>query len=96
MISREQTKHIAKLARIELNKKEIEKYQGELSKILDYIEKLKEVNVEGIQPMSHPVEIKNVMREDKRKQEEEGKMGEKLLEMMPDKKNRYLKTKGIL
>jgi len=96
MISKEQTKHIAKLARIELNKKEIEKYQGELSKILDYIEKLKEVNVEGIQPMSHPVEIKNVMREDKRKQEEEGKMGEKLLEMMPDKKNRYLKTKGIL
>ena len=96
MIYKEQTKHIAKLARIELNKKEIEKYQGELSKILDYIEKLKEVNVEGIQPMSHPVEIKNVMREDKRKQEEEGKMGEKLLEMMPDKKNRYLKTKGIL
>ena len=96
MISKEQTKHIAKLARIELNKKEIEKYQGELSKILDYIEKLKEVNVEGIQPMSHPVEIKNVMREDKRKQEEEGKIGEKLLEMMPDKKNRYLKTKGIL
>ncbi len=96
MISKEQTKHIAKLARIELNKKEIEKYQGELSKILDYIEKLKEVNVEGIQPMSHPVEIKNVMREDKRKQEEEGKVGEKLLEMMPDKKNRYLKTKGIL
>ena len=96
MISKEQTKHIAKLARIKLDEKEIEKYQGELSKILDYIEKLKEVNVEGIQPMSHPVEIKNVMREDKRKQEEEGKMGEKLLEMMPDKKNRYLKTKGIL
>ncbi len=96
MISKEQTKHIAKLARIELNKKEIEKYQEELSKILDYIEKLKEVNVEGIQPMSHPVEIKNVMREDKKKREEKGKMGEKLLEMMPDKKNRYLKTKGIL
>ena len=96
MISKEQTKHIAKLARIKLDEKEIEKYQGELSKILDYIEKLKEVNVEGIQPMSHPVEIKNVMREDKRKQEEEGKVGEKLLEMMPDKKNRYLKTKGIL
>ncbi|MCD6148720.1 Asp-tRNA(Asn)/Glu-tRNA(Gln) amidotransferase subunit GatC [bacterium] len=96
MISKEQTKHIAKLARIELNKKEIEKYQGELSKILDYIEKLKEVNVEGIQPMSHPVEIKNIMREDKKRQEKEGKMGEKLLEMVPDKKNRYLKTKGIL
>jgi len=96
MISKEQAKHIAKLARIGLSEKEIEKYQEDLSKILDYIEKLKEVDVEGVQPLSHPVEIENVMREDKRKREGEDESREKLLEMMPNKENRHLKTKAVL
>ena len=65
MISNEEVKHIAKLARLGLAEKEIERYQKELSSILDYIEKLKKVDVSSIAPTSHPFEVKNVTREDK-------------------------------
>ena len=63
MISKEEVKHIAKLARLGLSEKETEKFQKELSSILDYIEKLKEVDVSGVPEMTHAVETKNVFRE---------------------------------
>ena len=94
MISKEEVKHIAKLARIGLSSKEIEKFRKELSSILDYVEKLKEVDVSGVEATSHPFEIKNVMREDLAEELEE--KGEKLLESAPEKKGDYLKVKSIL
>ncbi|MDP2663859.1 MAG: Asp-tRNA(Asn)/Glu-tRNA(Gln) amidotransferase subunit GatC, partial [bacterium] len=87
-------KHIAKLARLGLSDKEIGKFQKELSSILDYVEKLKKVDVSGVQATSHPLEVNNVVREDKpRKWEVES---ERLIEMAPDKKNGYVKVKSIL
>jgi aspartyl-tRNA(Asn)/glutamyl-tRNA(Gln) amidotransferase subunit C len=81
MISEDKVKHIAKLARLGLTEKEIEKFQKELSAILDYFEKLKEVDISGVEPTSHSVPrspsatgmaaeglailVENVMREDK-------------------------------
>lgn len=47
MITKNEVQHIAKLARLGLSEKEVEKYQKEFSKILDYIDKLKEVDVSG-------------------------------------------------
>jgi len=47
--------HIAKLARLGLTEKEIGKFQKELSSILDYIEKLKEVDISKVQPTSHSI-----------------------------------------
>jgi len=64
MISKEEVKHIAKLARLGLTEEEIEKFQKELSAILDYIEKLKEVDIEGVEPMSHSIKLENVTRQD--------------------------------
>ena len=55
MIIRKEVEHIAKLARLGLSEREIEKMRGELSKILDYIEKLKEVDVSEVEPTSHSV-----------------------------------------
>ncbi len=65
MITTEEVKHIAKLARLGLTEKEVEKYQKDLSAILGYVEKLKEVDIEGVEPTSHSVLLENVMREDK-------------------------------
>ncbi|MDP2664107.1 MAG: Asp-tRNA(Asn)/Glu-tRNA(Gln) amidotransferase subunit GatC, partial [bacterium] len=48
MISKEEVKHIAKLARLGLSDKEIGKFQKDLSSILDYVEKLKKVDVSGV------------------------------------------------
>ncbi len=92
MISKEEVQHIAKLARLGLNDEEIERTQKELSAILDYIEQLKEINTEGVEPTSHSVVIENVLREDIGKPERQEK---KLLEMSPQKKDNYFKVKPI-
>ncbi len=111
MISKQEVEHIAKLARLGLTEKEIEKFQRELSKILDYIEKLKEVDISKVEPTSHSItralakggdeastsltEVENIMRIDELKK---GKIeiGKKLVEMAPEKKSGFLKTKSIL
>jgi len=94
MISKEEVKHIVKLARLGLKEKELEKFQKELSTILDYFEKLKEVDVSKIEPMRHLIKRENVFREDIVK-EEEIERRKKLLDLMPETKNGYLKTKSI-
>jgi len=96
MISKEEVKHIAKLARLGLTSSEIRKFQKELSSILDYIEKLKEVDISGIEPTSHSIEIENVMRRNDELKEEKLETRKKLIEMAPEKKEGYLKTKPIL
>lgn len=93
MIKKNEVKHIAKLARLGLTKKELKIFQKELSSILEYIEKLKKVDVSNIGPTSHSIEIKNVIREDKECEKINNK---KLLELMPEIKKGYLKVKSIL
>ncbi len=92
MITKKQVKHIAKLARLGLTEKEIKKFQKELSLILDYIEKLKEVDISGIEPMSHPLTIENLTRKDEVKTNTEY---QKLLKLAPETKERYLKVKSV-
>jgi len=96
MITEKEVKHIAKLARLGLTSSEIRKFQKELSSILDYIEKLKEVDISGIEPTSHSIEIENVMRRNDELKEEKLETRKKLIEMAPEKKEGYLKTKPIL
>lgn len=57
--------HIAQLARLALTDSEREKFATQLTSILSYVEKLKELDTSGIEPTSHVVTIGNVMREDK-------------------------------
>jgi len=94
MISKEEVKKVAKLARLGLTENEIDKFQKDLSSILDYFEKLKEVDVSQVQATSHSMKIENVMRND-----ESSKFkvqSSKLLDLAPETKNGYLKTKSIL
>ena len=65
MIIKEEVKHIAELARIGLKEKEVDKYQKEMSAILDWVEQLKEVDVTGIEPTAHIAGLKNIVRTDK-------------------------------
>lgn len=64
MISRKEVQHIAGLARLGITPKEEEKFRKELSLILGYVDKLKKVDVSGVEPTSHPLQIENVMRKD--------------------------------
>jgi len=59
-----QVRHIAKLARLTIRDDEVEKFAQELSAILDYIEKLKEVNTTGVETMSQITGLKNITRSD--------------------------------
>ncbi len=57
-------RRIAKLARISVTDEEAKAYQGEISTILDWVEQLNEVDVEGVEPMTSVVEMSMNMRED--------------------------------
>jgi len=64
-INKETVKYVAGLARIELQLKELEKLSGQLKDILEFIDKLKEIDTDNINPTSHILPINNVLREDK-------------------------------
>lgn len=64
MISREDVLHVARLARLELDDAELEKMRAQLDSILTYIDRLKALDVTGVEPTSHAVPLVNVMRED--------------------------------
>lgn len=67
MITPEQAKHIAKLARLGLKDEDVEKFSRQLSNIMEYVEKLNEVDVKDVQPTSQVTGLENVMREDEEK-----------------------------
>lgn len=94
MISKKEVEHIAKLARLGITKKEEEKFAKELSSILDYIEKLKKVDISKAKINSYPIKVENVMREDEESKEPKAK-SQKLLELAPEKKADYLRVKSI-
>ncbi len=64
-ITEQQVKHVAKLARLNLNDDEIKMFTRQLGDILGYVEKLNELDTEGIEPTAHAAPLKNVLREDK-------------------------------
>lgn len=64
MIEREQVLHVAKLARLRLSDAEVERMSGELSGILDHVDRIGELDLEDVKPTSHVVELENVLRPD--------------------------------
>ena len=63
-ISRKEIEHIATLARLYLSEEEKDLYGSQLSSILDYMEKLNELDTKDVEPTSHVLPLSNVMRED--------------------------------
>jgi aspartyl-tRNA(Asn)/glutamyl-tRNA(Gln) amidotransferase subunit C len=64
VIDRDQVLHVARLARLELTEDELERMAGELSTILDHVEQMNELDLEGVEPTSHVVQLENVLRPD--------------------------------
>jgi aspartyl-tRNA(Asn)/glutamyl-tRNA(Gln) amidotransferase subunit C len=63
-ISREEVLHVAKLARLALSEEEIERFRGQLSAILEAVGKVSELDLSGVPPTSHPLDLVNVLAED--------------------------------
>jgi aspartyl-tRNA(Asn)/glutamyl-tRNA(Gln) amidotransferase subunit C len=65
MLSRDQVLHVARLARLELTEEEVERFSGELSKVLDHIETIGELgDLAEVPPTSHVIEVENALRPD--------------------------------
>ena len=64
MIDRAQVLHVARLARLQLSEEEVERMSRELSAVLDHVEKIGELDLEGVPPTSHVVEVQNALRAD--------------------------------
>jgi aspartyl-tRNA(Asn)/glutamyl-tRNA(Gln) amidotransferase subunit C len=94
-LSKQQVEHVAKLARLGLTEKEKEKFRKELSAILDFVEKLKEVDTAKIEPIAHITGLENAMREDCQ-MEVSDDQSEKLLKLTPKRKDGYVKVKAVL
>lgn len=94
-LSKEQIKHIAELARLELTDAELEKYGGQLSGVLNYIDQLEEVDVTGIEPTAQVTGLFNVLRQDEIASWD-GSQRETALEQAPELENHQIKVKRIL
>jgi aspartyl-tRNA(Asn)/glutamyl-tRNA(Gln) amidotransferase subunit C len=64
MLDRDQVLHVARLARLELSEEELERMASELSHVLDHIEKIRELELEGVPPTSHVVDAPAPLRAD--------------------------------
>ncbi len=63
-ISEAEVRKVAKLARLELSDAEVAEFTGQLSAILEYVEKMNELDTDGVEPLAHCLPISNVWRED--------------------------------
>ena len=81
-ITDETIEYVGILAKLELSPEEKERAKQDMSEMLDYVGKLNELDVSGVEPMSHTFPVSNVMREDV---VTNGDDREKILENAPEK-----------
>jgi aspartyl-tRNA(Asn)/glutamyl-tRNA(Gln) amidotransferase subunit C len=81
VIDREQVLHVARLARLRLSEDEIETMTGELSSILDHVDRIARLDLDDVEPTSHVVGLENVLRPDEPRP---SWPREKILEPAPD------------
>ena len=85
--------HVARLARVELNEEEKTLFAGQMDAILGYVEKLKELDTDGILPTSHAVPMENAFREDRA----EPSIGiEKALANAPDRVESFYRVPTVI
>lgn len=91
-IPQEQIEHLARLARLDITEAEKKKYALQISLILDYFKKLKELKTENVEPLTHVVDLKNVTREDKVKKIFSA---DKTLAEAPELEKRQIKVRNV-
>ena len=92
MITIKDVEHVAKLARLELTDTEKEMFTEQLGDVLTHVEKMNEVDTAGVEPMNHPIDFVNVMREDNKIYEN---TREELMANAPDIEGEFFKVPKI-
>ena len=91
-MNKSEVKNIAKLARLELNDEELERYADQLSEILEYVNKLEEVDTEKVEITAQVTGLVNVLRDD---EVETCDKIEQLLEQVPEVEDGGVKVKSV-
>ncbi|MDA7934812.1 Asp-tRNA(Asn)/Glu-tRNA(Gln) amidotransferase subunit GatC [bacterium] len=86
-------RYVANLARINLSDEEVARYSSQLEDIVGYIEKLGEVDVEGVEPSAHPIEMSNRVRKD---EPVPSLPAEGFLQNTPDQSNGQLRVPKVV
>jgi aspartyl-tRNA(Asn)/glutamyl-tRNA(Gln) amidotransferase subunit C len=92
-IDAEQVIKVAKLARLELTEEEVKEFAGQLSAILEYVEKMNELDTGDVEPLAHCLPVSNVLRVDRA---EESLGTEKALANAPQQDGEFFKVPRIL
>ncbi|WP_181347901.1 Asp-tRNA(Asn)/Glu-tRNA(Gln) amidotransferase subunit GatC [Thalassobacillus sp. CUG 92003] len=92
-ISKEQVKHVAHLARLAISEDEADKFTKQLDDIITYAEQLNELDTSGVEPTTHVLDLKNVMRKDEPKKWLEQ---EDVLKNAPEKQDGQFKVPSVL
>jgi aspartyl-tRNA(Asn)/glutamyl-tRNA(Gln) amidotransferase subunit C len=92
-ITKKDVEHVALLSRLDLTEEEKEAYTKQLNSIIDYMNKINELDTEGVEPTAHVLPIYNVMRED---EVGESLDREKVLENAPEKEDGQFKVPRIV
>ena len=92
-IDQNQVRKVAKLSRLDLTEAEVEEFTGQLSAILEYVEKMNELDTAGVEPLAHCLPVSNVLREDSAK---ESLGTEKVLANAPQRDGEFFKVPKIL
>lgn len=92
-VDKELVKKIAKLARITLTDKEVEKYSSQLARIIDYVEQLNELDTSSIEPLSHVQGVVNFFRDDVVKKSLDI---DEVLKNAPETEGNFFKVPGVI
>ena len=92
-ITEADVRHVAKLSRLHVSDDEVHHFTEQLAAVLDYISKLNELDVDGVEPMAHPLELVNVLRAD---QEVPGMAVDSALANAPAKTPPFFKVPKVL
>lgn len=93
-ITEDQVKHLAALARIELTPEREEQLTKDVSRVLDYVEELKNVNTDGLPEVAQVTGLKNALRRDEAADSDEATR-RALIESAPAHENGYIKVRAI-
>jgi len=85
--------HIAKLARLQFTREEMEKFTHQLNEILAYMEQLNKLDTSSVEPLSHVIELSNVFRDDTVKP---GLTTEEALKNAPAKTEKFFKVPKVI
>ena len=91
-IDEELIKHVADVARLNLSENETRKFVPQLKEILEHFKKIEKMDVDGVEPSFHPIEIKDVLREDK----EESSLAQEEALKNSEQKDGYFKGPGAI